>query len=146
MDIAGAPWFVSADVCRCLGLKRHSNGGYAYHLKSLKADEITPMSEVGVTLPGTGMQNARLISESGLYKLITRSDKPEARTFQDWVTRDVLPAIRKDGAYVMGEEKLKAAGEMSNASVCVTPLVAGLFPAPASPMRPPRCSWRRPHG
>jgi len=31
-----------------------------------------------------------------------RSDKPEARAFQDWVTRDVLPAIRKDGAYVMG--------------------------------------------
>ena len=40
-----------------------------------------------------------------------RSDKPEARAFQDWVTRDVLPAIRKDGAYVMGEEKVKT-GEM----------------------------------
>ncbi|USQ73511.1 hypothetical protein NF552_05105 [Roseomonas mucosa] len=38
-----------------------------------------------------------------------RSDKPEARQFQEWVTRDVLPAIRKDGAYVMGEEKALAA-------------------------------------
>lgn len=47
----------------------------------------------------------KLISESGLYKLILRSDKPQARLFQNWVTRDVLPAIRKDGAYVMGEEK-----------------------------------------
>jgi len=37
-----------------------------------------------------------LISESGLYKLVMRSDKPEAREFQDWVTRVVLPAIRKD--------------------------------------------------
>lgn len=47
-----------------------------------------------------------LISESGLYKLIMRSDKPQARAFQEWVTRHVLPAIRKDGAYVMGEEKV----------------------------------------
>ncbi|MBU0563104.1 MAG: hypothetical protein KJ890_06170 [Gammaproteobacteria bacterium] len=54
----------------------------------------------------------KLISESGLYKLILRSDNPQARLFQDWVTRDVLPAIRKDGAYVMGEEKV-ASGEMS---------------------------------
>lgn len=50
-----------------------------------------------------------LASESGLYKLIIRSNKPEARPFQDWATRDVLPAIRKDGAYVMGEEKVATA-------------------------------------
>lgn len=49
------------------------------------------------------MGRAMLISESGLYKLIMRSDKPQARDFQDWVTRVVLPAIRKDGAYIMGE-------------------------------------------
>ena len=48
-----------------------------------------------------------LISESGLYKLVMRSDKPEARQFQDWVTGVVLPAIRKDGSYVMGEEKVR---------------------------------------
>ena len=46
----------------------------------------------------------KLISESGLYKLVMRSDKPEAKQFQDWVTRDVLPAIRKTGSYVAGEE------------------------------------------
>ena len=51
------------------------------------------------------------ISESGLYKLIMRSDKPEAQDFQNWVTRVVLPSIRKDGAYIMGEEKV-ASGEM----------------------------------
>ncbi|WP_366518336.1 BRO family protein [uncultured Paracoccus sp.] len=48
---------------------------------------------------GRGSANL-IISESGLYKLAMRSDKPEARAFQDWVTRDVLPAIRKDGAYI----------------------------------------------
>lgn len=58
-----------------------------------------------------GVRNAKLIAESGLYKLIMRSDKPEARRFQDWVTREVLPAIRKDGAYIMGEEKV-ATGEL----------------------------------
>jgi prophage antirepressor-like protein len=46
-----------------------------------------------------------IVSESGLYKLIMRFDKPEARSFQDWVTRDILPAIRKDGGYILGEEK-----------------------------------------
>ena len=50
-----------------------------------------------------------LASESGLYKLIIRSNKPEARPFQDWATRDVLPAIRKDGGYIMGEEKVATA-------------------------------------
>jgi len=53
-----------------------------------------------------------LVSESGLYKLIMRSDKPAAKRFQDWVTREVLPALRKDGLYVMGEEKVRT-GEMS---------------------------------
>ncbi|HEV7880371.1 MAG TPA: BRO family protein, partial [Bradyrhizobium sp.] len=40
-----------------------------------------------------------LVSESGFYRLIFRSDKPEARVFQDWVARVVLPAIRRDGVY-----------------------------------------------
>lgn len=51
-----------------------------------------------------------VISESGLYKMVMRSNKPEARLFQDWVTQVVLPAIRKDGAYILGEEKV-ATGE-----------------------------------
>lgn len=48
--------------------------------------------------------SATFISESGLYKLILRSDKPQAKPFQDWVTKVVLPAIRKDGGYIAGEE------------------------------------------
>jgi len=56
-----------------------------------------------------------LISESGLYKLIMRAHpnaNPAVARFQNWVTREVLPAIRKDGMYVMGEEKVKS-GELS---------------------------------
>ncbi len=44
---------------------------------------------------------ATAISESGLYKLIMRSDKPEAVEFQNWVTREVLPAIRNTGGYLL---------------------------------------------
>lgn len=51
-----------------------------------------------------------VIAESGLYKLVMRSDKPNAKDFQDWGTAVVLPAIRKDGAYILGEEKV-ATGE-----------------------------------
>ncbi len=58
-----------------------------------------------------GVDDLTLLSESGLYKLIMRCDKPEALPFQDWVAREVLPAIRKDGAYIMGEEKVRT-GEM----------------------------------
>lgn len=111
LNVNDAPWFVAVDVCRTLNLAEHPMGGFGHHLKGLADDEVTPISKLGVKLPGKGMGNARAVAESGLYKLIMRSDKPEARRFQDWVTRDVLPAIRKDGAYIMGEEKV-ATGEM----------------------------------
>ncbi|HCL3314593.1 TPA: hypothetical protein N2A14_002601 [Pseudomonas aeruginosa] len=111
LSVNEAPWFVAVDVCRALNLAEHPMGGFGHHLKGLADDEVTPISKLGVKLPGKGMGNARAVAESGLYKLIMRSDKPEARRFQDWVTRDVLPAIRKDGAYIMGEEKV-ATGEL----------------------------------
>lgn len=53
-----------------------------------------------------GVPSLSLISESGFYKLIMRSDKPDARKFQDWVTREVLPSIRKDGGYILGQERM----------------------------------------
>lgn len=52
---------------------------------------------------GEGGRDVNLISESGLYKLVMRSDKPEAKGFQAWVTEVVLPAIRKDGGYIQGD-------------------------------------------
>ena len=53
-----------------------------------------------------GIQALLCISESGLYKLIMRSDKQQAKGFQDWVTKEVLPSIRKTGAYVKGQPSL----------------------------------------
>jgi len=77
----------------------------------LDRDEYMTLSKASVSDSLTSLFTGRqsrlaLLSESGLYRLIMRSDKPEARAFQDWVTRVVLPAIRKDTGYVMGEEKV----------------------------------------
>ncbi|QRG05625.1 hypothetical protein EZH22_21590 [Xanthobacter dioxanivorans] len=110
--IDDAPWWVAADALRALGLSTSS--GTSHQLQHLSLCEVrhVPRSTLGqieVSFPNRG---ANCISESGLYKLVMRSDKPEARAFQDWVTRVVLPAIRKDGAYIMGEEKV-ATGEVT---------------------------------
>lgn len=102
--IDGAPWFVAVDVYHALGLRQH--GGV---LNPLDQNEKTLRGRTSVGLPAG--RDCWLISESGLYKLVMRSDKPDAKAFQDWVTRVVLPAIRKDGGYVLGEEKV-ATGEL----------------------------------
>ena len=95
VTIKDRPWFVAADVRTCLSI---SQGGNNYRF--LSEDEVIPVPSNLIT--GKGGSNHRLLSESGLYKFILRSDKPEAKVFQDWVTRDVLPAIRKDRGCVMG--------------------------------------------
>jgi len=104
-EIEGCPWFVAADILKVFGVAKGSRANW---LKKLSDTEkgMKPIQTLG------GAQSMSVISESGLYKVIMRSDKTDAHEFQDWVTRDVLPAIRKDGAYIMGEEKV-ATGEMN---------------------------------
>ena len=106
MQIEGEPWFVGSDILTLLFGKA---GGNAHQYDKLDTSEIAEVKPLHFKL-GSG-KSRRLISESGLYKLVMRSDKPEAKAFQDWVTKDVLPAIRKDGAYVKDEEKV-VTGEM----------------------------------
>lgn len=86
----GAPWWVLADVCRVLNLSN-----------SRRVAERLDADEKGVTLGDTpgGPQNMTIINESGLYSVILRSDKPEAKAFKRWVTHEVLPSIRKTGMY-----------------------------------------------
>nr|WP_211248765.1 Bro-N domain-containing protein [Acidocella facilis] len=107
----GNPWFVAADVCRALGIQIMPSGepNVTVALRKLGGDERALYPIQG---RHHRVMRANFISESGLYKLVMRSDKPEARQFQDWVTREVLPAIRKDGMYVKGEEKVRT-GELS---------------------------------
>lgn len=91
VTIDGEPWFVAADVRGILEIQK---GGTAFDY--LSGGESRTIRECGGTpLKGHGL---KVISESGLYKAVMRSDKPQAKPFQDWVTKEVLPAIRKDGA------------------------------------------------
>lgn len=85
----GNPWFCLVDVCRALDLDRSSD-----LIRSL--DKQGWVSNPGLTVKGIPMI---FIHEPNLYRLIFRSDKPEARRFQDWVFNEVLPAIRKTGEY-----------------------------------------------
>lgn len=87
-DKAGDPWFVAKDVCGILSL---SNATVA--LQSLDDDELTKFNL------GGQHGEANIISEPGLYRLVMKSRKPEAREFQRWVTHEVLPSIRKHGIY-----------------------------------------------
>lgn len=97
VDIEGKPWFVAADVCRALDLR-----GYpSQHTAKLSEDNKKVLSHATNTrLPifNKKQYTATVITESGLYDLVFLSRKPDAEEFKTWVTRDVLPAIRKDGA------------------------------------------------
>lgn len=107
MLIEGEPWFVSADACRVLRLRANpSSGSYTVHLRRLDADErqVKQAWELPATRDGRQVKKQTVVSESGLYKLIMRSDKPEAIAFQNWVTKEVLPSIRKTGGYLLNEE------------------------------------------
>jgi len=92
----GEPWFVAKDICDILDL---NNVGEA--LRPLDEDELT--SEF--LMSGGQRREMKLISESGLYTLIIRSNKPQAKPFRRWVTKEVLPAIRKTGGYNLRDSK-----------------------------------------
>lgn len=96
----GEPWFVLKDVCSVLGI-----GNSRMVADRLEVDEV---SQTDIIDALGRNQNATIISESGLYTVILRSDKPEAKPFRKWVTSEVLPSIRKHGAY-MTPETLQAA-------------------------------------
>lgn len=90
--IDGEPWFVAKDVCDVLGIAtNHLNESG----RGLDEDEI-------MNLPNweNGGRAPLIISEAGLYSLILKSRKPEAKVFKRWVTHEVLPSIRKHGAYI----------------------------------------------
>lgn len=114
--IDGNPWFMAADVARALGLAFGAGkGSVKQYLPHLAEDEMRHVAKSSVDALHTSdfpNRGTTCISESGLYRLVNRSDKAQARPFQDWVNREVLPAIRKDGSYVLGEEKVRT-GEMT---------------------------------
>ena len=95
LDDLSAPWFVAKDVCRVLGIS-----DYRQAIKILDEDE-----RGGYKVPThqRGLQEATCINEPGLYALIFRSNKPNAKTFRRWVTHEVLPSLRRTGQYAINE-------------------------------------------
>lgn len=85
------PWFVAKDVCNALSIANAKDA-----VRGLDDDE---KDGVGITDPIGRKQTTTVINESGLYALIFKSRKPEAKKFKRWVTHEVLPAIRKTGSY-----------------------------------------------
>lgn len=99
-NMSGEPWFVLKDCMSILDL-----GNPTETVKMFDDDEFST-TEV---IDSIGRrQQAYIISEPGLYRLVMRSRKPEAKEFQRWVTHEVLPSIRKHGAYMTQQTLDKA--------------------------------------
>lgn len=97
-DEAGEPWFVLKDCMSILDL-----GNPTETVKMFDKDEFST-TEV---IDSIGRrQQTYIISEPGLYRLVMKSRKPEAKEFQRWVTHEVLPSIRKHGGYMAGQERM----------------------------------------
>ncbi len=99
-DEEGEPWFVAKDVCDILGMSNPSMAVIA--LDKDEVAQIDPKDYLGSE--NRSNQAVNIVSEPGLYKLIMRSRKPEAKEFQRWVTHEVLPQIRKTGGYIPTSE------------------------------------------
>lgn len=99
VEIDGEPWWVLKDVCIPLELS-------SPHKVAARLDDDEKGRSLIPTLGGS--QQLTVINESGLYAVILRSDKPQAKAFRKWITSEVLPQIRKTGQYKRQEPEEKA--------------------------------------
>ncbi len=90
-------WAVAKDICDILGLDNVS--------QSLTAIDEENKNDINIKDPVGQTRTYKIISEPGIYELIFKSIKPEAKAFKKWVFSEVLPAIRKTGGYTLSEEK-----------------------------------------
>jgi prophage antirepressor-like protein len=90
-DNEGDPWWIASDVCEIIGLSNTTEA-----LRSLDDDEKSTLRI------SEGGPERNIINEPGLYSLIIRSNKPEAKKFKRWITHEILPSIRKTGRYEVG--------------------------------------------
>lgn len=97
VEINGEPWFIAADVCRSLDLSNPTTS-----MERLDEDE---KAKFNLGLSG-GETNC--VNEYGLYSLVLGSRKPDAKKFKRWITHEVIPSIRKHGAYMTQETLEKA--------------------------------------
>ena len=98
----GDPWFIAMDVCRALDIANTSDA-----LMRLDDDEkMTIDLTDSHSRQRGGAQSLKIINEPGLYALALSSRKPEAKAFKRWITHEVIPSIRKNGAYISGQEHM----------------------------------------
>ena len=112
----GEFFFISKEIAEKLG--------YANSRKAV-LDNVDS-EDKGVTEWNTlgGVQNVSIINESGLYSLILSSKLPQAKEFKRWVTKDVLPSIRKNGGYIKNQENLSKEEILANAVLLANNLIA----------------------
>lgn len=96
VEIDGKPYFVANDVAKSLGYKRPADAVTAHCKGSVKHRYLTEGGE----------QEVKVIPEGDVYRLISRSKLPSAEKFERWVFDEVLPSIRKNGGYILGQETL----------------------------------------
>ena len=114
VEINGTPWLVGKDVAVALGYKNPQ--------RAIRDHVDTEDQGVTKTVTPSGEQEMLIINESGLYSLILSSKMPKAKAFKRWVTSEVLPAIRKNGAYESFQaqqhiEQLEATNTRLNAAI-----------------------------
>jgi prophage antirepressor-like protein len=96
-------WFIAKDVCDVLGIKNSRKA-----TAKLDEDERSDVTFSDASLSGIAQERQfTAVNESGLYALILRSNKPQARAFRKWVTSEVLPSIRKTGGYSVGGDPVE---------------------------------------
>ena len=104
VEIDGEPWFVGKDVAEALGYNNTSKAIITHVADEDKIIKMLPNSQNGKTVGKT-----YIINYSPLYSLILSSKLPSAKEFKHWVTSEVLPSIRKNGAYIRNQENMTPA-------------------------------------
>lgn len=110
-DENGSPWFIANEVCELMGIvnsrdsiRKHVKDQHKKLLKYVILDDVASRyATLGENIKLN--KNLTMISEGGLYRLIMRTDASKAELFQDWVTDEVLPSIRKTGRYGVEQQK-----------------------------------------
>lgn len=133
----GKPWFALLDVLSVLGLGTSNAFNYTRRYLSQGEWALTPRKDFndgtpfklnGVKAPREAGSSLTIITEGGLYKIIMRAQRknPAAREVQDWVTKEVIPRIRKDGGYIMGGCKYAVLNKADAEKTCIE--VRYMFP------------------
>lgn len=114
VEINGKPYFVANDVAKALG--------YVETAKAIRT-HCKGVSEVDIPTNG-GIQKAKVIPEGDIYRLIIKSQMPDAPRFESWVFDEVIPSIRKNGGYIANQENLTDEQIVANALIVAQNIIA----------------------